>query len=399
MRLILVLALTSAEIASAQFSGLTATADGSILYFSSTLRLRGTIESFDSKIFEIAADGPILAQARDPGQRIFNTTEEFYNLVEPQVSDDGTILAFTGTRPCYGGSSCLTVQTAQGTIVDGTGQEILRMFGYVNVSPNGRWAVFSSRNLFDAPGLSKAELVDLSTGRQFDVPYSFVGPTRRRVADDGTIAFFDSGAIVLWRTDGQHTINDPAIPSQTSYPEPALMISNDGTTVVYQNTSGLVLYDRSQSSGLTIASGTLTSVTMRDDARTVAWINENSQIGIASLEGVQVPAISEGLAKITLSGDGQTLFASTNNGRILSIQLPSGTTTELNPRTPSITNLPSSYPYPPLMGISAGVAAGSLEIITGTGLSDLTRSATPPTTGGLAARGETGRFHAATKIV
>jgi hypothetical protein len=310
MRSLLTLALASACVASAQFSGLSPTADGSSVYFSSTLRLRGTTESFNSKIFELDAGGPRLSQARDPGQRVFNTTPDFYNLIAPQVADDGSVVAFTSTRPCYGGSSCVPVQTIQSTIVDSSGQEIMRAFGYVNISPSGRWAVFSSRNLFDAPGLSGAQLVDLNSGTQFDIPYAFYGQTRRRVSDDGTVAFFDSGTIVLWRSDGQQTIIDTRIPSQTPYPEPALMISNDGTRVVYLNGHGLVLYDRTRAAGILITSGNPTSVTISGNGRTIGWIGGDSQIGIASPTGVDLPSITEGVAELALSGDGQVLFAS-----------------------------------------------------------------------------------------
>src|ERR1700688_4256142 len=207
MRSLFILALTGACIASAQFSGLSATADGSSLYFSSTLRLRGTTESFNSKIFELDAGGPRLSQERDPGPQVFNTHTQFYNLVAPQMADDGSVLAFTGTGPCDGtGTYCVTTQTAEGTVVDSSGQEILRAFGYVNISPRGQWAVFSGRNTFESPSLSGADLVDLSTGMQVHVPYTFYGPTRRRIADDGTIAFFDSGASVLWRGGGQQEV-------------------------------------------------------------------------------------------------------------------------------------------------------------------------------------------------
>src|SRR5579862_1103441 len=200
MRSLLVLALTSAGVASAQFNGLTTTADGSAIYFSSQLRLRGTTQSFNSKIFFLDSAGPRLSQARGPGPPILHTTTEFYNLLEPEVAADGSVLAFTGTRPCYFGSGCLIVQTAQGTLVDGSGQEILRALGYVNISPGGQWAVFSGRNTFGS-SLSLTELIDLRTSKHVDVPYAFYGPTRRRVADDGTVAFFNQGGIVLWRSD------------------------------------------------------------------------------------------------------------------------------------------------------------------------------------------------------
>ena len=240
--------------------------------------------------------------------------------------------------------------------------------------------MFSGRNTFESPSLAGADLIDLSTGMQIHVPYSFYGPTRRRIADDGTIAFFDSGALVLWRSDGQQAIYDPALPSATPYPEPALMISNDGKRMVYRNANGLVLYDRAQAAGFTVASGNQTSVTTSDDARTIAWIGGDSQIGIASPTGVDLPTISEGVAEVALSGDGQLLFAATKNGRILTIQLPLGTSTELIPRTPWITN---PAPDNPLASIFAGVGAGSVTTISGSGLSDLTLSATPPSTGGL----------------
>ena len=380
MRSLLILALTSVGVASAQFSGLSSSADGSSVYFSSPLRLRGTTQSFNSKIFVLDAAGPRLSQARDPGPQVLHTATEFYNLVEPQVADDGSVLAFTGTRPCYFGSGCVTAQTAQGTIVDNSGHEILRALGYVNISPSGQWAVFSGRNTFGS-SLSPTELIDLSTNTQIDVPYHFFGPTLRRVADDGTVAFFNQGTIVLWRSDSQQTITDTSIPFQTPYPEPALMISNDGQRVIYQNGNALVLYDRTQAAGINLASDVTVSATISDDTRTIAWISgPDSQISVASTEGTNIPAIAEGAAEIVLSGDGSRLFAVTKTGRLLEIELPLGTTAELIPRTPSIT---TSTNVSPAMSISGGVAAGSITAVTGTGFSDLTLSATPPISSGL----------------
>ena len=84
----------------AQFSGLATTTDGSALYFSSTLRLRGSTESDAPKIFRHGAKFDLVEEVlRD--NSIPDNTSNFYELIEPQVSGDGKIVAYTSTPECY----------------------------------------------------------------------------------------------------------------------------------------------------------------------------------------------------------------------------------------------------------------------------------------------------------
>ena len=64
-RLALLAALVTSTL-SAQFSGLSSTADGSSIYFATTLFLRGTPRLLNGKIFVATQDGVKLFRAREP---------------------------------------------------------------------------------------------------------------------------------------------------------------------------------------------------------------------------------------------------------------------------------------------------------------------------------------------
>ena len=167
MKYLPLLLVAFAHPACAQFSGLSGTGDGSSLYFSSGLRLRGSADSFDAKLFRTSGQTPTLFQSQQRGQQIGWTWDSFYDLVAPQVSTDGTTIAYTGVRGCYGGSGCLGVQTAQGTLVDSTGRTLLSDTGYVNLSPNAQYALFFGRNTFGNL-IPATELISLATGTRTD---------------------------------------------------------------------------------------------------------------------------------------------------------------------------------------------------------------------------------------
>jgi hypothetical protein len=85
----IVIILWAAGTASAQFSGLSTTNDGSRVYFSSSLPQRDTSQNFSSKIFMIDSAGlHLVASVPGPG--------DFYSpvLSFPQVSGDGTLLSY-----------------------------------------------------------------------------------------------------------------------------------------------------------------------------------------------------------------------------------------------------------------------------------------------------------------
>jgi uncharacterized protein (TIGR03437 family) len=357
--------------ACAQFSGISATGDGSSVYFSSHLRLRGSADSFYAKLFRTSGQTPTLFESQQPGDPIGWTTTNFYDLLAPQVSTDGSIVAYTGVRACGGGSGCLGVQTAQGTLADSSGKSLLSAIGYVNLSPNAQFALFFGRNTFGNL-IPATELISLATGTRTTVPYPIGTQARRRVANDGTVAIIDAGAIRLWRVTDEQTLTGVSVPS-TPYDEPLLFISADARRLVYQTPRGLARYDRRTAAEEPLTTGAPSSVSIDDDATAVAYVDPaDSQIHLAAPPR-QLTHETEGISEVALSGDGRVAFAVTRLGRLLRIEISSGAVKEIVSRTPSITDstLPSLASY----GV---VSPGSLVPLTGLGLAASSQVATPP---------------------
>jgi uncharacterized protein (TIGR03437 family) len=358
----------------AQFSGLSATGDGRTVYFSSSLRLRGATGNFDAKLFRISGEGLTLFWEQERGRSLGWYNEYFYDLTAAQVSTDGSIIAFTGVRGCGGGSGCLAVQTRQGTLADSSGKVLLSAFGSVNISPNAQYALFFGRNTFGSPGPA-SELISVASGAGTAVPHSIDANARRRVANDGTVALFAQGAVLLWQASGEQTLTGVSIASPAAGGDPLLLIGADGRRLVYQTPTGLASYDRSTASEQVIATVVAQSVSIDENATLVAYIHpSDSQIYIAP-GSRQLTREPEGIAEVALSGDGRAAFAVTRHGRMLRVDVASGAVSELVARTPHITNpgLPGIQTY-----IDDGVSPGSLIPLSGVGLSSVSQSAVPP---------------------
>jgi uncharacterized protein (TIGR03437 family) len=357
--------------ACAQFSGLSATGDGSSVYFSSHLRLRDSADSFDAKLFRTSGQTPTLFQSQQRGNPIGWTWDSYYDLVAPQVSSDGSLVAYTGVRACYGGSGCVGVQTAQGTLADSSGKALLSNIGYVNLSPNAQYALFFARNTFFNQ-VPPTELISLATGARTAIAH-WIGPqARRRVANDGTVAMVDAGAVRLWQVTGEQTLTGVSVPS-TSYAEPLLFIGADARRLVYQTSRGLARYDRTAAAEEILTTAAPSSVSIDDNATVVAYVDPtDSQIYLAAPPR-QLTHEAEGIAEVALSGDGRVAYAVTLLGRLLRIEVASGAVLEIVPRTAWLANSTLSS----LIG-DVIVSPGSLISMTGLGLSASSDAAAPP---------------------
>ena len=375
MKYLPLLLVAFAHPACAQFSGLSATGDGSSVYFSSHLRLRGSADSFDAKVFRTSGQTPTLFQSQQRGQQFGWTWDSFYDLLAPQVSSDGSTVAYTGVRACYGGSGCLAVQTAQGTLADSSGRTLLSDTGYVNLSPNAQYALFFGRNTF-VPMVPPAELISLATGARTTVPYPIGAQARRRVANDGTVVIFDWGVIRLWQVAAVQTLSGVSITfTPFTNAEPLLFISADARRLVYQTPNGLARYDRAAAAEEILTTAAPSSASIDDDATVVAYVDPvDSQIHLAAPPR-QLTHEAEGISEVTLSGDGRVAFAVTRLGRLLRIDVASGMMTEIVPRTPSLAN-----PLQPsvVTSVFGAISPGSLIPLMGLGLSASTEVATPP---------------------
>jgi len=104
------------------FRQLATNRDGSALYFSSPLRLKGTDQYFHPKIFSWdAANGIRLFEQRAadipfPPPILYSGTL-FFSLVAPDVSIDNSTVAFTGIRSCHLTDICVVeIEEYQSTI-------------------------------------------------------------------------------------------------------------------------------------------------------------------------------------------------------------------------------------------------------------------------------------------
>jgi len=361
--------------AAAQFQGLTTTGNGSVLYFSSPIRPKGTEQTFHSKIFrwDVAGGIQVFAEVQSEGQSDGCVTNSFYQLQVPQVSDDGTVVAYTASRPGPGGRFCVPVETNQGTI-ELPGRE-RRLDGNIALSPSGRYAVTTP---LAAVTDSFHIITDLTSGTSAAVAGAFNG-SAQRVTDDATIVTPQPSAVIVTDRSGGTRV------FQTKYQVDDVIIDRSGKTVVYvtnlaPGSAGAVQPGRISSIDLT--SGRETQLTtgfaprnpsLTSDGATVFFtdfnlIGQGQQmyaIGIGGSGLRQVTSANDQIGAAVVSGDGLTAYTITGAERLVRIDAMSGASAELAATPPF---LGAAYRvFPPATTIAA---VGSVMSLYGSGLSN-----------------------------
>jgi hypothetical protein len=139
LRLVFLAALIPAGL-QAQFQALSSTAGGSSLRFVSTLRLKGSAQPYNGKVFELTAEGVRLVRARRPRsvgpQTPSCETGGFQDYVSAEARGDAT--AFVYYANTAGGCS-FPPNPARTQIVTPGGE--IDLPGVVRLSPDGRRAV------------------------------------------------------------------------------------------------------------------------------------------------------------------------------------------------------------------------------------------------------------------
>ena len=126
----------------AQTRDLTTTDDGSKLYFSSTLRMKGNRGNIpNGKIFEYASGSYTLIKQVMPSTTLPDGTSFQFAYRMPTVSGDGSILAYDGTASCTDGPSCKGSFTTVGVTIGALLPDAGVNPGSVRISHNGRYAV------------------------------------------------------------------------------------------------------------------------------------------------------------------------------------------------------------------------------------------------------------------
>lgn len=369
-RLLLLLIVIAVPVA-AQIAGLATTDDGGVLYFASPLRLRGTEQFPHEKIFRLQ-DEEFELFAQVEREQITDTLSNFFRLHTTDVSGDGRVISYAGRRECVGGSSCVKITFDLSTIESPDLDEPLVLPGLVQLSVNGRYALQAGAN---GPDIVRNR-IDLTTGEEvaFTEPIALGSLT-----SDGHLVLLTSSGPAVW-TPEETTV----FPIQGEHLGSATL-NDQGTHLIYESFSPRELHSIDLASGIDtfLAEGDVLffQPSVSNDGEFVLYVTAPADSEVKGADAVaeqaflinsdgtgrrQLTDAPEGVSTAILSGDGTVAYAATPIGRLLRIDVVTGATEELIPRTPFIT------------AIEGGAAPGSLSFMYGTGLSETVAVADTP---------------------
>lgn len=215
---------------------LTASEDGSQVYFTTTLNVKGApAEVPYNRLFRAVGKSIELVADAGPGPNRL----PIYGIALPQVSRDGKVLAFNRVGVCVPSRVVLApLCVPDVTLPEVRGKSIPNnMDGTVHLSPNGRWALV--RRGFTIPGLTvltlgsgEATLIDLETGEKRSV--EGVASVHAPVANDGTVLIHTALGPALWKSAQITSIGISGLSTGL------WGISDDATTLLYDS-YGLVI--------------------------------------------------------------------------------------------------------------------------------------------------------------
>ena len=364
------------------FGQLATNRDGSVLYFSSPLRMKGTDQYLHPKIFSwdpINGARLYLERASDvpfPLPMFGFSGTQFFSLVAPDVSSDGGTTAVTGIRFCNVSDICVTESEEYQSTIYESGQPPLMESGSASLSRSGRFALFRS-SIGGLPVPSTMQLLDLQTGQQTQYQGAWLQPgPRHQVANDGTVVVQGfSGGI----STGQNGQLDTITSSNATTP----LINDSATLIFYESVAGSPAVK--ELFAFSVPTNTLTSLatdsvnspgfaaSISDDGSQVAFIyGPNRQAYIIQSDGThlrQITNFPEAVMEVELSGDGSITFAVTATNRIVRIDVTSAQSIDIVPPTP-YTNVPSEGGFQDFVSsYRFEVSRGSIVPIPGLGFS------------------------------
>jgi uncharacterized protein (TIGR03437 family) len=360
----------------AQYSDLVTTRDGNQLYFSSSLRLRGTTEFDTPKIFSYTSAFDLIQQP--------DTANEW--LVEPEVSADGSVTGYTATYPfecSHTFCDTLTPPPESGVIpsIKTPHDPLAYLIGRLRLARDGKSAMVCCGKIAVR---TEPKLVNLTTGAVLDLKgFDAIGDGRQALGESS-----DGSVIVL-------LINHQNVPflytggktTELHFAHTPILarMSADARTIVYEaaDTGGryeLIVHHAGTGAEETLQTGPAVPQVVRgpaptyfqpwisDDGLSVLFLNAASgnalqQVFIESTNGSGLRQLSkssdvpEGVNIATLSGDGSLAYAGTPNGRILRVAVATGNSDEISGATPQLNTLET-------------VAVGSVTWVSGAALSD-----------------------------
>jgi uncharacterized protein (TIGR03437 family) len=257
----------------------------------------------------------------------------FHELIRTSVSRDGSVVAITATDDCINFTFCALSNTRLRATIHqpGTGPRT-EPEGAI-LSPNGQYAFLSQSGLF-----AKARILNLATGAStppFDRRLAGNRNVTRQIANNGTaiqtdgLRLWPSGELRPLPVEGCVAINAAATRAYCEdFPRLNLLdIATGRLTPIFTAQQGTVLlsFDISESGD---------HVAFLDAAG--LWLIRSDGTALRRLADADT-----GVSEFVLSADGNVVFASTTDSRLLRIDIGAGSTVELVPSTPAI-RLPDS---------------------------------------------------------
>jgi len=359
---------------SAQYSGLSSTADGSSLYFATVLKLKNSTQPRNGKIFVAAQDAVTLFRARErvapPPNSPPCTVGGFSDYIGAETFAGGIALAYTGTGP---GGCSYPPNPLRTQIV--TAKSEIDLAGVTRVSAGGRYAITFFATTARPYSPYTISFLDLQTNTT--TPVNFSGPqfpeeisvsgSGRVIANDGTaiLGITDHSRKAygyVFKPGGALTL----FPIADGMP---LTISADASKVIYSSLQGgYYLADlRTLQSTLLIPAGQQAYLLgTSDDARRLLYIGGGQAHALDTTTLVDRVLTSDpaNITAAAISGDGRFVHAVTGRGRILKIDVDAGTQVELVGHTPYL----NPYAPPLTPGLTATLAGSGLSdtVIEGT---------------------------------
>jgi len=345
----------------AQYTSLVTTRDGNQLYFSSSLRLRGTNEVDVPKIFRYSS-------AFDLVQQPAHSSQAF---VEPEVTADGSIAGYTVQTGYCIESFCTANPPVNGVILGAyiPDNPLPSLTGRLRLSRDGKFAMACCAGLI--PEI-EPHLIDLRTGSVTDLQgYGAIGDGRQAFGhlanSSSAVLLMDATGPLLWDHGSITRLH-------FSHPPIVARMSADARTIVYESGDQgshyeLIVHEVGSGAEHVLHQGPLVPAEygnnvppyfqpwLSDDGSSVLFFaNEQIAFELTNGSGTRVLTtatnVPEGVISATLSGDATTAYAATPQGRILRISIPSSQIEELAGPTPQLFQLQNS-------------AAGSVNWISG----------------------------------
>jgi uncharacterized protein (TIGR03437 family) len=360
----------------AQFSGLASTADGSSVYFASTLRLKSLGQPLNGKIYLAVPNGVSLFRARERASTPSNapacSVGGFADYLAAETSSAGSVALLYRAEASGACSYPPNIYMTQ--IVTPAGEANLS--GIARLSADGSYAIIFLAATARPENSVSISLLDLRSGAQ--IPVNLTAPAYpqyvqlpytggRVIANDGTGLI----AITDGTTQNHGFVVKPGL-APTPFPVPGalpLIIDASGSKILYRR-EGLSLLDlRTLASRLLVpADVPVSGLQISDDARRLLFLSDG-QVHALDTNTLTDRILTSDSAKITqatISADGRVSFAVTGIGRLLKINVDDGSQTELIGHTPYL-NPFNRY-----------VTPGFTTTLTGGGLSDSVISGTVP---------------------